>query len=295
MAYTLLKTVQMVLSDMNEDKVSSLYGSDEALEVANLAVSVYSAILTEYPWVIKESIINPVRIDRTTITVPSTSQRVKVVRYAPSGKCGGDCDSKLYDPGWTKQSEWTPSCNWNKCGVPQTYLTTNYVPKAQNHEDGCVELTFLPMEEFLNKCHYHDSDCCTVCSMSGDHDDEYKIKILNDKDPEYWTEIGGKVVLDSYCSNDGTKLHPDRLMMIGMTSRELEVKDSTVIDLTPEFYNYFLAELKSTAFYTLQERPNEKEEQRAQRLRKSLLRANGLQGRSRTKIGFDYGATWRGR
>ena len=292
MAHTLLRTVQLVLSDMDEDRVSSLYGSDEALEVANIATSVYSAILTEYPWIIKQSIIYPIRVDRTTITVPSTSQRIKVVKYAPSGKCGGELKNKTFDPGWTPQSEWTPSCSWNKCGVPQTYLTEDYVPKNQDLESNCVELCFLPMEEFLDKCHYHDDDCCDTCSV-GDKDNEYKIKIQNDKDPEYWTEIGGKVVLDSYCSMDGTKIHPERLMMIGMTSPEIVVRDDTVIDLPTEFYNYFLAELKSTAFYTLQERPNEKEEARAQRLRKSLLRSHGLQGKRRTEVNFNYGSTWR--
>lgn len=292
MAYTLLKTVQMVLSDMDEDKVSSLYGSDEALEVANIAVSVYSAILTEYPWIINKAIVPALRVDKTTVTVPRSSQRITSVKYAPSNKCG-DCSGKdkWFDPGWTKQSEWTPSCNWNKCGVPQTYLTTNYVPKTQNKLDDCVELVFLEMEEFLSKCHYHE-DSCDVCVVA-DHHDEYKIKIPNDKDPEYWTVIGGKVVLDSYCKMDGSKLNPERLMMIGQTSPEIKVSDSTVIDLPTEFYNYFLAELKSTAMYTLQERPNEKEEQRAQRLRKSLLRSHGLQGKRRTSVAYDYGSTWR--
>lgn len=281
---------------MNEDKVSSLYGSDEALEVANIAASVYSAILTEYPWVIKESLITPIRIDKTTITIPRSSQRVSKVKYAPSNKCN-DCssDDKWYDPGWTPQDQWTPSCNWNKCGVPQTYLTTNYVPKEQKAADMCVELTYLELEEFLDKCHHHEVDCeipADECVIK-DHDDQYKIRIPRDKDPEFWTVINGKIVLDSYCHKDGSKIQEQRLMMIGQTAKEIEVRDSTVIDLPVEFYNYFLAELKSTAFYTLQERPNEKEEARAQRLRKSLLRSHGLQGKRRTRVDFDYGPVWR--
>ena len=79
--YTLLDTVNKVLSDMGEDIVPSIYSSDEAREVASLATDVYSAILTEYPWVLKESIIVPLKIDKTTISLPKTSQRIIKIRY----------------------------------------------------------------------------------------------------------------------------------------------------------------------------------------------------------------------
>ena len=288
--YTLLDTVNKVLSDMGEDIVPSIYSSDEAREVASLATDVYSAILTEYPWVLKESIINPVKIEKTTITLPDTSQRIIKIKYASSGKCGGGFKSSVFDPGWAKQEEWTPCLSWSKC-VPQTYLTTNYEPNCNNplmNDNSCVELIYQKMEDFLERCKKTSSDGCEQC-----HVGEYHILIPTNKDPQYWTEIDGKVVLDSYCRNDGNRILEQRLLIIGQTAPELKLRDLEKIDLPAEFYNYFLSELKSTAFYTIKERPNEKEEARSQRLRRALLRQNGLGKRHRTNVDYNYGSSWR--
>lgn len=288
--YTLLDTVNKVLSDMGEDIVPSIYSSDEAREVASLATDVYSAILTEYPWVLKESIITPLKIDKTTISLPKTSQRIIKIRYSRSGKCGGNTSNNpVFDPGFPRQEEWTPCLSWSKC-VPQTYLTTNYTPSCNSvfDDNNCVEIKYLKMEDFLMRCKQVNKQTCDEC-MVGD----YHIYIPTNKDPEFWTEIDGKVVLDSYCSLDGNRIMEQRLLIIGQTAPELKLQDLTTVDLPVEFYNYFLAELKSTAFYTIKERANEKEESRAQRLRRALLRQNGLGKRHRTNVKFDYGAGWR--
>lgn len=287
--YTLLDTVNKVLSDMGEDIVPSIYASDEAREVASLATDVYSAILTEYPWVLKESIIKPLKIERTTITLPKTSQRIIKIKYAASGKCGNTSKTSKIDVGFPKQEEWTPCLSWSKC-TPQTYLTTNYVPSCNQvlTDNNCVGLEYMKMEDFLTRCKSVATQTCEDCLVG-----EYHIHISTNKDPEYWTEIDGKIVLDSYCNLDSNRILEQRLLIIGQTAPELKMQDLTNVDLPVEFYNYFLSELKSTAFYTIKERANEKEEARAQRLRRSLLRQNGLGKRHRTNVDFNYGAGWR--
>lgn len=275
---------------MGEDIVPSIYSSDEAREVASLATDVYSAVLTEYPWVLKESIITPVKIEKTTLTLPNTSQRIIKIKYSISGKCGGGFKSSRVDSGMTKQEEWTPCLSWSKC-VPQTYLTTNYTPSCTTPSmDGsnCVELTYQKMEDFLDRCKTQSSDGCESCQVG-----DYHISIPSNRDPKYWTEIDGKIVLDSYCSLDGNRILEQRLLIIGQTSPELKLRDLESINLPTEFYNYFLSELKSTAFYTIKERPNEKEEARSQRLRRALLRQNGLGKRHRTNVDYKYGSSWR--
>lgn len=313
MAKTLLKVVQLVLSDMGEDAVSSIYDSEEAKRVADMATAIYSSILTEYPWVIKRGLITPKKIQGSTIFIPDTSQRVTIVKYAASGKCSDKCDStpgtkdgmyRIQRDDWFQPQddckphrrkaieEMVPCLDWTGC-VPNVYLNTNYVP-AQDPRKSCVELTYQDLEEFLARCHYHEDDCndCDECPIKL-HDDEYKIKIRRDKDPEFWTVIDGNVVLDSYCYKDGSRIQEQRLMIIGETSPEIKVHNHEKIDLPQEFYNYFLAELKSTAHYAINERPNEKEESRSQRLRRSLRRAHGLQGKTRTSVEYDYGTAWR--
>ena len=311
MAKTLLKVVQLVLSDLGEDPVSSIYDSEEAKRVADMATAVYSSILTEYPWVIKRGLIPPKRIQGSTIFIPDTSQRVTIVKYAASGKCGKTCDSRspvkqdgmyrIKRNDWFKPDadpvspleEMMPCLEWSGC-VPNRYLTTQYAPQCMLKEEDCTELTYQDLEEFLSRCHYHESDCndCDECPIKL-HDDEYKIKIRRDKDPEFWTVIDGNIVLDSYCYKDGSRIQEQRLMIIGQTSPEIKVRNDEKVDLPQEFYNYFLAELKSTAHYSINERPNEKEESRSQRLRRSLRRSHGLQGKTRTHIDYDYGPAWR--
>lgn len=317
MAKTLLKVVQLVLSDLGEDPVSSIYDSEEAKRIADMATAIYSAILTEYPWVIKTGLIPPKKIKGSTIYIPETSQRVSIVKYAPSNKCeecvsSGEEQSVYVDGRYRiKRNDWfkpddscckktprpmeemMPCLDWNGC-TPNTYLTTNFVPRPGITAADCTELTFQDIEEFLSRCHCHEDECdnCEECPIKL-HDDEYKIKIRRDKDPEFWTVIDGNIVLDSYCYKDGSRIQEQRLMIIGETSREISVNNHEKIDLPIEFYNYFLAELKSTAHYSINERPNEKEESRSQRLRRSLRRSHGLQGKKRTTVEYNHGSAWR--
>jgi len=274
---------------MGEDPVSSIYASDEAREIASLAVDVYSSILTEHPWVLKESIITPLKIDKTTVYLPRTSQRITKVKYAASGKCSGSMKSKIFDPGFTKQEEFAPCLSWTKC-VPQTYLTTNYAPQCSpiNKDESCIELIYLKLDEFLENCRSTQCTNCDSCTIA-----QYHINIPTNKDPEYWTELDGNIILDSYCCQDANRIIEQRLLIVGQMAREIELRDLERIELPTEFYNYFLSELKSSAFYTIKDRPNEKEEARAQRLRKALLKQNGLGKRKTTDIDFNYGSAWR--
>jgi hypothetical protein len=288
---TLLTVVQKVLSDMNESRVSSIHDTDVAEQVASVAVDVYSAILTEYPWVIKESLVKPLSIEKTTLTLPYSTQRIKVVKYSPSHKCDESCTTGTVESG-TPMDEWTPQCNrWNNC-VTNEYFTETPWPKPKDYESSCVDLVFLELEEFLTCCSNRDSSVCDTCKVS-DGSQEYSCMIRKDKDPEFWTVIDNKVVLDSYCFADGSRIMDHRLTILGETAPELRMRDRQPIDLPIEVFNYFLAEVKSTSFYTIKQLPNEKEESRSQRLRRRLLRENGLQGRKRTRVDFDYGSSWR--
>ena len=330
---TLLSTVQRVLSDLNFEQVNSIFDTDDSEAVARIVLNVHSAVLTEYPWVIKDTLVSPLRIDLTTISVPRSAQRIRKVKYHASKKCTSKTPYKD-----SNKDVWMPRSAGNECEQCSTaphissresdkysywkYEDTSehftvpdrdgWSPSCNGDKDeDCTELTFLEMDEFLQHCIDVGKTCpedcpvsefvCTPCGSSISYDldpipnkpERYHININNNKDPEYWTVINGDIVLDSFCFRDGTRIQDSRLMLIGQNVGELSLSDNQIIDLPLEFYNYLMAEILSTASYTLIDKPNEKEEARSQRLRRRLLREHGLQGRKRTSIGRPDGSYWR--
>lgn len=284
---TLLGVVQRVVLEMAEEPVSSIYSTEISRRVASIAVDVFSSIMTEYPYIIKETIIEPERIDFVTVTLPKSSQRIKVVKYSGSGKCcGKESPAYFEDPTTKKLCEVLPKDNWNSC-VPRTYLIPNFAPRTtQYYSENCTELSYLSLEDFL-ACHRNKPDCESV------YIDAYHLHVPTNKDPEYYTIINGKVVVDSLCKEDSSKLMKQRLTIIGQTSPTIELSDTTIVDLPLEFFNYFLNEVKSMAFYTLKGIAHEKYETMSQRLRRGLLRTHGLQNEKRTDYRVHYGAAFR--
>jgi len=314
---TLLSTVKRILSDLNYEQVNSIYDTEDAMAVARIVVGVHSAILTEYPWVIKDTLIKPLRIDLTTISVPESAQRVRKVRYHKTGKClkkRKPVEEKKEDHFGGYSDRCDDTCNivkHNACRVNMEYFKTEPFG-CKEPEGDCLELTYLELEDFLKKCSVEKCEedchkdtivymdhCCRLVVELPDWDEvpnaprRYTIDIENNKDPEYWTVINGDVVLDSFCYRDGTRILERNLQIIGQSVNELSLQNDAKIDLPLEFYNYLVAEALSTAYYNLEGRANEKEESRSQRLRRRLLREHGLQGAKRTTIDTSAGAFWR--
>ena len=313
---TVLEMVKRVLSDLNFEQVNSIYETDDALAVARIVLNVHSAILSEYPWVIKDALIKPLKINLTTVSVPSSTQRVRKVKYIKSKKC--DKKQAVTKPAERASFGSNASCvgvQSTSChSAPYDYFLDQPFGSNSDSDADCEELMYLEMDDFLKTCSFDDG-CLDDCPDSGEitysiegckmvlnipsapgvpkAPIKYQTEINNNKDPEYWTVINGDIVLDSFCYKDGTRLQERRLVMIGSTVAELGLNDNQRISLPTEFYNYLVAEVLSTANYNLLGRANEKEENRSQRLRRRLLREHGLQARERTSIDYKNVSTWR--
>ena len=319
----MLTVVQRVLSDLNYDQVQSIYDTNDALAVARIVSNIHSSILTEYPWIIKDAIIQPLRIDLTTVSIPSSAQRVRTVKYTPSKKC--DKRKPTLTPDRRKEDHWGGNTDGNDCcypvrstschQTPYEYFDANPFGGCEEEDNGCTELTYLDLQDFIKICKgveecpsecpkpddivcYTDSCGKTKIALPDmdvipDMITKDSITINNNKDPEFWTVIGSSIVLDSYCFRDGQGTVERRLQLVGQTVDELEVTDNAVINLPTEFYNYFIAESLSTASYTLNNTANEKEESRSQRLRRRLLREHGIQGKKRHSIEYPTKGFWR--
>lgn len=218
---TLLEMVQDILMDLESDEVTSISDTYEAEQVAGILKSTYYDIIHRRHWGFLRRAVGlespGTNETPTMLRMTDATTRIEVVRYNAKGCC--TC---------------TGRDNWRR-------------------------ITWLDPEEFLDKVLQFESTCSNVEEMPlklGDSAtcvlSDNKIKIMNDKPPQYWTSFDDEyIVMDSYCKQTEDTLNNTNTIVWGEVIPDFTISDDFVADLPTRFYPLWENEAKVKAFYNL--------------------------------------------
>ena len=250
-----IEMVQDILSDMDSDEVNSINDTIEAQQVMRIIRTTYNEIIASRYW-------------------PHLQKLKQLEGLSESAR-----------PSHMRIPELVQYIDWIKYDV-----------KTSNTGD--VEMKTIPYkspEEFLTLTH-------TRVSSSGDIDTVYDstdigpLLIINNKAPSYWTTFDDEyIVFDSYDGDiDSTVMSSKSLCQVYEESIFVE-SDTFIPDLPSKVFPYFLSESKSVAFNTINQSPNQKEEQRSRRQRTFLARDKRRQNKKQGLKYPNYGRKSAGR
>ena len=141
------------------------------------------------------------------------------------------------------------------------------------------DVKYLNPKEFLDlimERNQDDTDVDKITDPSGT-----PLLIKNNKAPEYWTSFDDEtLVFDSYDNSVDTTLQASKTQVQVYEDATWSLTDTFVPDLPPKAFPYLLAESKSTAFASIKQAPNAKEEQKSRRQRTFLAREKWRQNGS---------------
>jgi len=122
--------------------------------------------------------------------------------------------------------------------------------------------------ELLDARKSSDSNVVTTTDPSG-----VKLYILNDVAPTYWTTFDDDtLVFDSYDSGVDTNLQQSKFQCWGNVTPTWTHTDAAIPNLPSKVFPYLVSESKSTAFNSIKQAANKKEEQKSRRQRTHLTR-----------------------
>jgi len=143
--------------------------------------------------------------------------------------------------------------------------------KSGDTADIFTDVTYLTPKEFLDIAMLRNEDSSNVTQYT-----DYNgtpILVVTDAAPTYWTSFDDEyVVFDSYNSAVDTTLQQSKTQLEVIKDAAWSSADTFVPDLPVKAFSYLLAEAKSTAFTSLKQMPNAKEEQKSRRQRSWLAR-----------------------
>lgn len=218
---TLLETVQSILMALESDEVTSISDTYEAEQVADILKSTYYDILHRRHWGFLRRAVgleSPGTNETPTILrLADNVTRIEVVRYNAKGCCS--CTGR---DNW-RRIDWMD---------PEDFL--DHVLRFDNTCDNVEE---MPLK-------LGDS---TTCVLS-----DNKIKILNDKPPQYWTSFDDEhIVMDSYCKATEDTLHNTNTIVWGEVIPDFEIDEEFVPDLPMNMLPLWENEALVKAFYNL--------------------------------------------
>jgi hypothetical protein len=113
-----------------------------------------------------------------------------------------------------------------------------------------------------------DSNVKSIVDTSG-----VKLLVYNDRAPDFYTSFDDTtIVCDSYDQGIDDTLQTSKTSAIAYMIPSWERSDTAIPDLPAEAFPALVAEAKSTAFYTIKQMVNEKEEMKATRQNRWLSR-----------------------
>lgn len=230
---TVLELVQDILSDMNDDEVSSITDTLEALQVAQIVKSTYEELIAGKNWPHLRTLMQLTASgDSTKPTHMSFDDDVKEI-----GK-----DGIHYD----------------------TQRLNDTRPKYER-------MIYLFPDEFLLHLNGRNSDNTNVDIITDDSGVELLIR--TDTPPEFWTSFDDEtLVFDGYDSEVDTTLQKSKTQAIVFRLPVFTLLDAFVPDLPEEAFPALLAESKSACFARLKGEPDAKSEQQSVRQRNWLSR-----------------------
>jgi len=224
---TFLELVQDILSDMSSDNVNSIADTTESEQVARVVKATYFKIISNKDW------------PHLKGTLELTS----------SGTV-------------TKPTHLLLPVNLQKI----TTIRYNKIAAGETHARW-DEVDWMENDEFLTHIYANNSANDNVTTVQ-DYVDNRTLLIVNDRAPSFWTSFDDEhIVMDSWDSGVENTLQASKVMCMGYRSPEWEWTDAFVPDFPEKLFPYLLAEAKSTAFATIKQMPNPKEEQWSMRLK----------------------------
>ncbi len=155
----------------------------------------------------------------------------------------------------------------NYLRIPDDVVKIHTVKYRNSDTNTYTDITYLTPSEFLGKILQYDGDNAgTQVEVTDESGVQYFVR--NDSHPRYWTTFDDThLVFDSFDSSVDSTLQSSKALVWGQSYPEFLLEDDFVPSLEAHQFSLLLSEAKSTAFITLKQVANSKEEQRARRQR----------------------------
>lgn len=239
MIYTLLQTVQLILSALDSDEINSITDTTESYQIALMAQSIFYDICVELNLPSQHTIlqlqpsINPNQ--PTVMTIPQTNIR------------------KL---------EWL---QYDNIDPTQGDITSNWVPVTQ-----------LDFNSFIERQNGYRNDTTgnvLQYTFTGNNGSSFNTNCRKDNFPLYWcTYDDNTVLIDSFRSDIESTLQASKTMASGYQYQIFLLQDSFIPQLEPQQFSYFNNKLKARAFNELKQTVNQ--EATAEARRQKIVQQN---------------------
>ena len=222
MIYSLLESVQLLLSSMDSDEVNSINDTIESKQLALLLKSAYYDCASEIELNENKGLFQLNSSGDASLpvymTIPQGVTKIETIRY----------DS--YDP-----------------DIDQT-TNSNY-----------KLLEPVDFDTFIRMMTNYHNETQNVSQMSFEFDNQtFNIMYRNDRHPEFYTTLNDRIVLfDSVLSTLDTTLQSSKTMCTGWTYPEFIMEDTFTPNLNPTQFSYFLNYAKGRAFSELKQANNQ--------------------------------------
>lgn len=228
---TLLELTQSVLSDISSDVINDIADTDEAEQVADIIRDTYWDIINEKTHKWEHL--------RELMPLESSGNTSKPVYL--------QLPNEVYNVFFLK---------YNK-------------RKATDTRDKYSDVEYCTPDQFLDRTNSRnetEDNIIQVIDFSG-----IELNIRNDQAPSYYTTFDDKwFVFDSYDVAVETTLQASKTQCYVAKIPTWTHTNEAVPDLPPKAFSLLLSEAKSTAWNSLKQLPNAKEEQRSVRQRQEL-------------------------
>lgn len=230
MKYTLLETVQLILSAMDSDEVQSITDTTEAYQVALMAKSVFEDLCVD-------------------LNLPSQH---RIFQLTPSG----DSSKPVL---MTVPTSPIRKIEWVKYDNVDTVLgetRANY-----------VDCTYLPFEDFIVRQTGFRNDTSSVGEMTfTSNGQDFKMMYQTNAFPLYYTCFDDNTfIFDSYRSDIDTTLQQSKTLASGYIYQTFTLSDSFTPPLEPDQFSLFHNKLKTRAFAELKQQDNKEAATEARR------------------------------
>lgn len=238
---TLLEIVQDTLNAMSSDEVSSIDETTEAIQIAELARTIYFEWTSRDDWPFQKELIQLQSLGDTT-------KPNYLVLQNKIAEVSEDCLEIKYEV--TESGD-----------ADRTFKTIKY----------------LKPKEFIDKTitrNTGDADVIEVEDFSG-----IDLFIKNDDHPTWWTSFDDDyIVFDSYKSSEDTTLQQSKTVAFALVSPTWERENTFIPEMPAKMFPSFLAEIISNAMFYYKDQFSPHDDKRSlrgmSRMRRSAGRAN---------------------
>lgn len=232
--YTLLEMVQILLSAMDSDEVTSINDTVESYQLAVLIRSAFYDLATELELDEHEGLFQLTASGDNALpclmTLPTNVATLRELSY------------DIRDSGDT-YADWK-------------------------------ELTYMPLDQFLEMQNTLKDQTSNIVEMAVTSNSEtHKVLCWSDRDPTYYTSFDSTTLLfDSYDSTVDTTLQKSKTQCYGALYTTFTLSDAFAPDLDPSQFSYFMNKVKVRAFYELKQQENAEAAAEASRQKVNLQR-----------------------